>query len=110
MQLEQAQDRIFKVSRIIKRLYEDNVNGKIFYTSIISLSHISKYGGNIIILDSRFGEEFGKKSPLYLLGKSLELLAEADIAIFGSGWEQSRGCRIEHTCCEEYGIPMEYAK
>ncbi len=69
-----------------------------------------KYGGDIIILDSWFGEEFGKKSPLYLLGKSLELLAEADIAIFGSGWEQSRGCRIEHTCCEEYSIPMEYAK
>ena len=37
-----------------------------------------KYGGDIIILDSWFGEEFRKKSPLYLLGKSLELLAEAD--------------------------------
>ena len=28
-QLEQAQERIAEVSRIIKRLYEDNVNGKI---------------------------------------------------------------------------------
>jgi hypothetical protein len=39
-QLEQAQERISEVSRIIKRLYEDNVNGKIsderFMASLIS--------------------------------------------------------------------------
>ena len=28
-QLEQAQKRIFEIIRIIKRLYEDNVNGQI---------------------------------------------------------------------------------
>ena len=37
-QLEQAQERISKVSRIIKRLYEDNVNGKINAEPFMELS------------------------------------------------------------------------
>ena len=42
--------------------------------------------------------------PLWFLGKSLELLAGADIAYFTKDWEGARGCRIEHTCALEYGI------
>ena len=37
-QLEQAQERITEVSRIIKRLYEDNVNGKISDERFMELS------------------------------------------------------------------------
>ncbi len=37
-QLEQAQERISEVSRIIKRLYEDNVNGKISNERFMELS------------------------------------------------------------------------
>ena len=37
-QLEQAQERISEVSRIIKRLYEDNVNGKISDERFMELS------------------------------------------------------------------------
>ena len=37
-QLEQAQERIAEVSRIIKRLYEDNVNGKISDERFMELS------------------------------------------------------------------------
>ena len=42
--------------------------------------------------------------PLLFLGKSLELLAQADIAYFAEGWQDARGCRIEHTCAQEYDI------
>ena len=42
--------------------------------------------------------------PLWFLGKSLELLAGADIAYFAKGWQDARGCRIEHTCAVEYNI------
>lgn len=42
--------------------------------------------------------------PLWFLGKSLELLAEADVAYFASGWKEARGCKIEHTCALEYGV------
>ena len=38
------------------------------------------------------------------LAKSLELLADADVAYFDRGWESARGCRIENQCAIEYGI------
>ena len=40
------------------------------------------------------------------LGKSLIYLADADAAIFGEGWENYRGCRIEHQVCADYGVPI----
>ena len=42
--------------------------------------------------------------PLKYLAKSLELLADADVAYFAKGWESARGCRIENQCAIEYGI------
>ena len=46
----------------------------------------------------------GAQAPLYSLGKSLELLATADVVIFAEGWQEARGCRIEHECAVQYGI------
>lgn len=43
-------------------------------------------------------------SGLWYLGKSLELLADADIAVFAKGWRNARGCQIEFKCAKEYGI------
>lgn len=43
-------------------------------------------------------------SGLWYLGKSLELLADADIVVFAKGWRNARGCRIEFKCAEEYEI------
>ena len=42
--------------------------------------------------------------PLWFLGKSLELLADADVAYFAPGWNDARGCIIEHDCAIAYGI------
>ena len=42
--------------------------------------------------------------PLKYLAKSLELLADADVAYFAPGWESARGCKIERACAEAYGI------
>lgn len=66
--------------------------------------------GMVEVIDSFFKGGLaipdGAQAPLYHLGKSLELLATADAAIFGEGWEEARGCRIEHECADEYGITM----
>ena len=43
-------------------------------------------------------------SALWCLGKSLELLADADIAVFSKGWKNARGCLIEFNCVKKYGI------
>ena len=42
--------------------------------------------------------------PLWFLGKSLELMSNADVAYFCRGWRDARGCRIEHECAVKYGI------
>ncbi|MCM1220265.1 MAG: DUF4406 domain-containing protein [Lachnospiraceae bacterium] len=41
---------------------------------------------------------------LQLLGQSISVLAQADLAYFCKGWEEARGCKIEHECAVEYGI------
>lgn len=43
-------------------------------------------------------------TPLWYLGKSIELLSQADLVYFAKGWQNMRGCRIEHVCATEYGI------
>ena len=60
-----------------------------------------KYG-EIEIIDSFF--QGTEEKPLVCLAHSLELLAEADVAWFCKGWSRARGCRIEHSCAERYGI------
>ena len=54
------------------------------------------------VLDSYFDDFDG--NPLEYLAKSIELLAKADVAYFAKGWEDARGCMIEHICAVEYAI------
>ena len=60
------------------------------------------------IIDSFFQSVPTDAKPLWCLGKSLELLSTADVCIFVKGWENARGCKIEHECCKQYGIPTLY--
>ena len=57
-------------------------------------------------IDSFFCEP-GKNS-IDSLGKSISLMGEADLVVFAPGWENARGCRIEHEVAKEYGIPISY--
>ena len=61
-------------------------------------------GEKVEVIDSFF--QGVEASPLHLLGKSIELLATADVAYFAKGWEEARGCRIENTCAIEYGLDV----
>lgn len=63
-----------------------------------------RLGEDINILDTIF--HFAEDVPsLVYLGRSLEVLAKADLAVFMDGWENARGCRIEHNAAKDYGIP-----
>lgn len=67
----------------------------------------NKYG-EIDVIDSFFESAPHDAKPLWFLGKSFELLSTADLAVFAHGWEEARGCWMEHKACEEYGINIEY--
>lgn len=61
---------------------------------------------DIEIIDSYFEGAPHDAKPLWFLGKSLELLSTADIAVFAKGWEYARGCKIEHECAMAYDIAV----
>lgn len=65
-----------------------------------------QFGEDAEIIDSFFEDAPVEARPLWYLGKSLELLSTADVAVFAPDWEKARGCRIEMTCAIEYGIPV----
>lgn len=46
----------------------------------------------------------GAKEALWYLGASLMQMATCDGVFFMEGWEQARGCRIEHAAAEAYGL------
>ena len=61
-------------------------------------------GEPVEVIDSFFRSAPVDAKPLWFLGKSLELLSTADVAYFAPGWNDFRGCKIEHTCAVEYNI------
>ena len=46
--------------------------------------------------------------PLCFLAKSLENMSLCHAAYFCKGWENARGCRIEHEAAEAYGLDIIY--
>ena len=47
-------------------------------------------------------------SPLCFLAKSLENMSKCHAAYFCHGWEQARGCQIEHAAAVAYGLEIIY--
>ena len=46
--------------------------------------------------------------PLCFLAKSLENMSLCHAAYFCKGWENARGCRIEHEAGKAYGLEIIY--
>ena len=60
----------------------------------------------IEVIKSFFESAPTDATPLWYLGESLKLLGTADFAVFAPGWQDYRGCRIEHDAAVAYGIPI----
>ena len=46
--------------------------------------------------------------PLCFLAKSLENMSLCHVACFCKGWENARGCRVEHEAAKAYGLEIIY--
>ncbi len=98
----------------MKRLFasqpmRDKTNEEILKTRNQTVEDVKKLvGEDVEVIDSFIAEEAPKKSNpgLWYLAKSIELLSIADCAYFGEGWQDYRGCRIEHECAIQYGIDI----
>ena len=46
--------------------------------------------------------------PLCFLSKSIENMSLCHAAYFAKGWENARGCKIEHDVAKAYGLEIIY--
>lgn len=98
------------VKIFISQLMKDKTNQEIEQERKEIIEKVRKHFKKIKIevIDSFIKDAPHDAKPLWFLGKSLELLSNANVIVLGKGWECSRGCRIEHECAVQYGIPIIY--
>lgn len=68
---------------------------------------------NTLFTDEWYSKEAMEKRgvvqiPLCFLAKSLENMSLCDAAYFCKGWENARGCKIEHDAAVAYGLHIIY--
>jgi hypothetical protein len=61
------------------------------------------------VIDSFFEDAPHDAKPLWYIGESIKLMADADIVYFCKDWHKYRGCTIEHECAVRYGKKIIYA-
>lgn len=81
-----------------------------------AISVLKKQGYEII--DTMFSDEWYTNEhmeergvvqiPLCFLAKSLESMSLCHAAYFCNGWENARGCKIEHDAALAYGLDIIY--
>lgn len=49
-----------------------------------------------------------KNLSVAYLAKSIEAMSKCDAVYFCKGWENSRGCKIEHEIAKGYGLAVVY--
>lgn len=60
-------------------------------------------------IDSFFEDAPHDAKPLWYIGESIKLMADADVVYFCKDWHKYRGCTIEHECAVRYGKKIIYA-
>ena len=73
---------------------------------------------NLEVVNTYFQDEWYSKEamlsrgvvqiPLCFLAKSLEKMSECSTVYFAKGWENARGCKIEHEVALQYGLEIIY--
>ena len=68
---------------------------------------------NTLFTDEYYSKESMKERgvvqiPLCFLAKSLENMSLCHAAYFCKGWEDARGCKLEHEAAKAYGLDIIY--
>lgn len=91
-------------------------DGEIIATREKAIKALNEKGFNVV--NTFFTDEWYSKEsmtergvvqiPICFLAKSLENMSLCHAAYFCKGWEQARGCKIEHDVAVAYGIEIIY--
>lgn len=81
--------------------------------AIATLEHMGFEIVNTLFTDEYYSREAMENRgvvqiPLCFLAKSLENMSLCHAAYFCKGWENARGCRIEHEAAKAYGLTIIY--
>lgn len=77
----------------------------------IKIKAEQQLGEQLELIDSfveDYPGEINKSVPVWYLGKSIQFLSQVDVVYFGKGWQDARGCKIEHEVALNYGIERVY--
>lgn len=85
---------------------KDKLRSEIVTERAKILARVNEILGEPVLLIENDMHELYNQKPLVRLGESIKRLSDANCAVFGEGWENSRRCSIEHICAELYGIDI----
>lgn len=71
-----------------------------------AIVEIKKYCNEPVDVIQSYFPDAEKYHPLVNLGKSIQCMADADVVYFCKGWNEARGCRIEHECAKLYHLKI----
>lgn len=103
-----------------KAMFSQPMNGltdeEIIKTREKAVSHLESLGYEVI--NTFFTDEWYNKDkmiergvvnvPICFMAKSIENMCLCHVVYFAKGWENARGCRIEHEVAKAYGIEILY--
>lgn len=82
----------------------------------VAIKHLTENGYEVV--NTLFTDEWYSKEkiaergvvqiPLCFMAKSLEIMSLCHAVYFAKGWENARGCRIEHEAAKAYGLEILY--
>lgn len=100
----------------MKKVFISQPMGRIRESQILRTKEKAKeyvesiLGEEVEIIDSFFDcvplTKYRSRDPIWCLGESIKLMADADYIYFTPGWTEARGCIVERLVAEEYGIEI----
>lgn len=96
----------------MKAMISQPMNGKteeqIRNERVKIVDKLQRFGWEVV--DTIFAEEAPKNSntALFYLAKSIDAISKVDAVMFMNGWQDARGCKIEHEICKQYNVPTMY--
>lgn len=60
------------------------------------------------VIDTIFADspEEAQNKPVWYFSKAIEAMSTVDAVYFMEGWEEARGCKLEHQIAEAYGVEI----
>ena len=115
--VEEAEEKLEKMKKKVRNnnmkvMISQPMNGKTVKKIAIErrkvVEKLESLGWEVV--DTIFAEEPPKdcNSAIWYLAKSIDVISKVDAVMFMNGWQNARGCKIEHEICQKYEKPTMY--